>query len=130
MSPQRHRLGLYYLLFYDNIAQEEVCVFLRELLRHLRGPVIVLLDNSSTYQGAPPEAPTTVSTSLHREQGKDRDEREAAIFSLAAERKLKVPDQNIQVMLPAGIAALFLGALKAAKFQVGLPPCHQRRRSQ
>ena len=53
LSPQRHRLGLYYLLFYDNIAQEEVCVFLRELLRHLRGPVIVLLDNSSTHQGEP-----------------------------------------------------------------------------
>jgi len=28
-------------------------VFLRELLRHLRGPVIVLLDNSSTHQGRP-----------------------------------------------------------------------------
>ena len=53
LSPRRHRLGLYYLLFYDNIAQEEVCVFLRELLRHLRGPVIVLLDNSSTHQGEP-----------------------------------------------------------------------------
>jgi putative transposase len=53
MSPQQHRLGLYYLLFYDNIAQEEVCVFLRELLRHLRGPVIVLLDNSSTHEGEP-----------------------------------------------------------------------------
>ena len=35
---ERHRLGLYYLLFYDHIAQEAVCVFLRELLRHLRGP--------------------------------------------------------------------------------------------
>ena len=53
LSPQRHRLGLYYLLFYDNIAQEEVCVFLREFLRQLRGPVIVLLDNSSTHQGEP-----------------------------------------------------------------------------
>jgi transposase len=53
LSPKRHRLGLYYLLFFDNIAQEEVCVFLRELLRHLRGPVIVLLDNSSTHQGQP-----------------------------------------------------------------------------
>ena len=31
---------------------EEVCKFLQELLRHLRGPVIVLLDNSSTHQGA------------------------------------------------------------------------------
>ena len=38
---------------FDNIGQEEVCVFLRELLRHLRGPLIVLLDNSSTHQGEP-----------------------------------------------------------------------------
>ena len=43
VSPKRHHLGLYYLLFYENIGQEEVCVFLRELLRHLRGPIIVLL---------------------------------------------------------------------------------------
>ena len=28
-------------------------MFLHELLRHLRGPVIVLLDNSSTHQGKP-----------------------------------------------------------------------------
>jgi len=28
-------------------------MFLRELLRHLRGPVIVLLDNSSTHKGEP-----------------------------------------------------------------------------
>src|SRR2546429_160597 len=50
-----HRLGLYYLLFYDNIGQEEVCAFLRALLRQLRGPLIVLLDNSSTHQGEPIE---------------------------------------------------------------------------
>jgi transposase len=55
VSPRRHRVGLYYLLFYDNIGQDEVCVFLRELLRHLRGPIIVLLDNSSTHKGAPIE---------------------------------------------------------------------------
>ena len=30
-------------------------MFLRELLRHLRGPVIVLLDNSSTHKGTPIE---------------------------------------------------------------------------
>src|SRR6266436_7565259 len=53
VSPQRQRLGLYYLLYFDNIGQEEVCRFLRELLRHLRGSVIVLLDNSSTHQGKP-----------------------------------------------------------------------------
>jgi putative transposase len=28
-------------------------MFLRQLLRHLRGPIIVLLDNSSTHQGHP-----------------------------------------------------------------------------
>ena len=55
LSPRRHRLSLYYLLFYDNIGQEEVCRFLRELLRHLRGPVIALLDNSSTHKGEPIE---------------------------------------------------------------------------
>ena len=54
LSPRRRRLGLYYLLFFDNIGQEEVCRFLRELLRHLRGPLIVLLDNSSTHAGNPP----------------------------------------------------------------------------
>lgn len=53
VSPQRQRLGLYYLLYLDNIGQEEVCLFLRELLRHLRGSVIVLLDNSSTHHGEP-----------------------------------------------------------------------------
>src|SRR6266481_5059773 len=53
VSPKRHHLSLYYLLFLDNIGQEEVCLFLQEVLRHLRGPVIVLLDNSSTHQGAP-----------------------------------------------------------------------------
>jgi transposase len=53
VSPKRHHLGLYYLLFLDNIGQEEVGRFLQELLRHLRGPVMVLLDNSSTHQGEP-----------------------------------------------------------------------------
>jgi transposase len=51
VSPKQQRLGLYYQLYFDNIGQEEVCLFLRGLLRHLRGPVIVLLDNSSTHQG-------------------------------------------------------------------------------
>ena len=53
VSPQRQHLGLYYQLGFDNIRQEEVCVFLQHLLRHLRGPVIVLLDNSPTHKGEP-----------------------------------------------------------------------------
>jgi transposase len=55
VSPQRQRLSLYYFLFYDNIAQQEVCLFLRHLLRHLHGEVIVLLDNSTTHKGQPLE---------------------------------------------------------------------------
>ena len=41
------------MFFWDNIAQEEVVAFLREVLRHLRGPVIALLDNGSIHKGAP-----------------------------------------------------------------------------
>ena len=46
-------LGPVLSTYFDNIRQEEVCRFLWGLLRHLRGPVIVLLDNSSTHQGLP-----------------------------------------------------------------------------
>jgi putative transposase len=53
VSPKQQRLGLYYLLFYDNIEQQGVVLFLRELLRHLRGQVVVLLDNSTIHQGEP-----------------------------------------------------------------------------
>jgi transposase len=55
VSPKRQRLNLYYYLFYDNIGQQEVVLFLRHLLRHLSGPVIVLLDNSNTHKGEPLE---------------------------------------------------------------------------
>ncbi len=55
VSPQRHRLNLYYQLWFHNIGQLEVCEFLRHLLRHLRGPIIALLDNSNTHKGEPLE---------------------------------------------------------------------------
>jgi transposase len=67
VSPQRQRLSLYYFLFYDNIAQEEVCLFLRHLLRHLRGEVIVSLDNSSTHKGQPLEELLSRHPRLHVE---------------------------------------------------------------
>jgi transposase len=50
-SPTRCRLGLYGMFFWDNIGQEEVAAFLREVLRHLRGHLIALLDNSNTHRG-------------------------------------------------------------------------------
>ena len=53
VSPRRCHLGLYGMFAYDNIRQPEVCLFLRQVLRHLRGQVIALLDNSSTHRGEP-----------------------------------------------------------------------------
>lgn len=51
MSPRRRRIGLYYRLYFDNIGQDEVCEFLGQLLRHLRGHVIVVLDNARIHRG-------------------------------------------------------------------------------
>lgn len=67
VSPKHHHLSLYYLLFFDNIGQEEVCCFLREILRHLRGPMIVLLDNSPTHQGEPLQRLLDRTPRLHLE---------------------------------------------------------------
>jgi len=51
VSPQRHRCGLYALFYGDNITQGEVAVFLRLLLRHLAGPIIVLWDGGAIHGG-------------------------------------------------------------------------------
>jgi transposase len=53
VSPRRRRLGLYYQLYRKNIGQAEVCAFLRHLLCHLRGHVIVLWDNLRAHGGEP-----------------------------------------------------------------------------
>lgn len=55
VSPNRLHLSLHYQLWFNNIGHEEVCPFLRHLLRHLRGPVIALWDNSQTHKGSPLE---------------------------------------------------------------------------
>jgi transposase len=51
VSPRRRRCGLYFLLSPKNIQHPEVCAFLRDLLRHLRGPVIVIWDNGTIHGG-------------------------------------------------------------------------------
>jgi hypothetical protein len=53
VSPHRRRYGLYFQLFAHNIRQPQVCAFLRDLLRHLRGPVIVVWDNGAIHGGDP-----------------------------------------------------------------------------
>jgi transposase len=51
VSPRRRRFGLYFRMHPKNIQHAEVCDFLRHLLRHLRGPVIVLWDGGRIHKG-------------------------------------------------------------------------------
>jgi hypothetical protein len=52
VSSRRRRLGLYLACFTENIHGEEVATFLRHLLAHLPGPVIVVWDNAGIHRGA------------------------------------------------------------------------------
>jgi len=67
VSPRRRRLGLYYRLYFHNLGQAEVCQFLRQLLRHLRGPVVVLLDNARIHRGQQVRRLTQRNRRLHVE---------------------------------------------------------------
>ena len=51
VSPRRHRVGLYYQLHRENIRRPEVCAFVRHLLRHVSGHVILLWDNGQIHKG-------------------------------------------------------------------------------
>jgi transposase len=51
VSPRRHRCGLYAHFHCNNITQVEVALFLRLLLRHLAGVIIVLWDGGSIHGG-------------------------------------------------------------------------------
>ena len=52
VSPKRRRMGLYFDLQHENFRQANVCDFLRQVLRHLRGEVIVVWDNAAIHKGA------------------------------------------------------------------------------
>lgn len=52
VSPTRRRIGLYYQWHHHNIREIEVVAFLRHLLRHLRGHVILIWDNPSIHKGS------------------------------------------------------------------------------
>lgn len=52
LSPRAQRLGLYFETYPDrHITNVETAAFLRDLLRHLRGRVIVVWDNGTTHKG-------------------------------------------------------------------------------
>jgi len=49
VSPRHRRLGLYVHFHTTNITGVEVVTFLRHLLRHLRGPVVLLWDRGPIH---------------------------------------------------------------------------------
>ncbi len=51
VSPKRQRLNLYYQLHEKNIQQTEARDFLRHLLKHLRGHLIILWDGGRPHKG-------------------------------------------------------------------------------
>jgi putative transposase len=52
LSPRRRHLGLYFsTLVNDNFEQSAVAWFLRQLLRALRGPIIVVFDRGNMHRG-------------------------------------------------------------------------------
>jgi transposase len=51
VSPVRHRMGLYARFQQDNFKAIHVAPFLRQLLRHLPGPVILVWDQGTVHKG-------------------------------------------------------------------------------
>jgi len=51
VSPIRHRIGLYTRFQQDNFKAVHVVPFLRQLLRHMPGPVILLWDEGKIHKG-------------------------------------------------------------------------------
>ena len=50
VSPVRQRLGLYFQIYPWNVTAVEIIRYFTELLWHLRGPVIALLDGGSIHK--------------------------------------------------------------------------------
>jgi transposase len=65
VSPKRFHCRLYCLLYEDNIQGEEVAAFLRQLLRQVRGHLMVLLDNGKIHRGDPVQELLARTSRLH-----------------------------------------------------------------
>ena len=65
VSPTRFHCALYCQLYEDNIQGDEVAAFLRELLRQVPGPLIVLLDNGGIHRGEPVQDLLARTSRLH-----------------------------------------------------------------
>lgn len=61
-------MGLYVQFRQHNFTAVQVAKFLRHLLRHLRGPVVLLWDGAKIHQGSPIAAIQAAYPRLHLEQ--------------------------------------------------------------
>jgi transposase len=52
ISPRRRRLGFLWQLHRESIKQSQTIDFLRQLLRHLRGPIVLLWDRLPVHRAA------------------------------------------------------------------------------
>jgi transposase len=68
VSPKRQHLGLYLRFQPRNFQALDVAAFLRALLRHLRGPIILLWDRGSIHRGPTIEAVCQAHPRLHLEE--------------------------------------------------------------
>jgi putative transposase len=67
VSPKRQHLGLYLRFQPRNLQAIDVADFLRALLRHLRGHIILLWDRGSIHRGAAIAALCQAHPRLHLE---------------------------------------------------------------
>lgn len=51
LSPKRRRCGLFFRVHPRNIKTGEVAAFLQGLLRHVRGPIVMVWDRSLIHRG-------------------------------------------------------------------------------
>ena len=68
VSPKRQHLGRYLCFQPHNFQAVDVAAFLRTLLRHLRGPVILLWDRGSMHRGPAIDAVRQAHPRLHVEE--------------------------------------------------------------
>jgi transposase len=67
VSPVRQRIGLYARFQQDNFKAVHVAPFLRQLLRHVPGPVILLWDRGQIHKGPIVERVLRDNPRLHTE---------------------------------------------------------------
>lgn len=68
VAAHRARMGLYVQFRQDNLTARQVATFLRRLLRHLRGPVLLLWDGGRIHKGPAIDAIRDAYPRLHLER--------------------------------------------------------------